>query len=52
MKHALIWIVETFYPERTDEIFDNPGSWEELFNLHVDAYLASPDFKEREALRA
>jgi hypothetical protein len=52
MKHALQWIIETFYPDRTDQIWDNPGCWAELFDLHVDAYLESPDFKEREALRA
>tara|TARA_R110000744_G_scaffold288792_2_gene399769 strand:+ start:319 stop:477 length:159 start_codon:yes stop_codon:yes gene_type:complete len=51
MKHALIWIVETFYPERVDEIFDNPRCWAELFELHEDSYLESADFKAREALR-
>lgn len=52
MKHALQWIIETFYPESQDLIWDNPEMWEAIFDLHIDAYLESPDFKEREALRA
>ena len=47
MKHALHWIIENFYSERIDEIWDNPDVWEEIFDKHVDAYLASPDFKAR-----
>ena len=46
MKHALIWIIETFYSERFDEIYDNPLLWEEILNRHFSAYLESPEFKE------
>ena len=46
MKHALIWIIDTFYANHVDEIWDNPLLWDEILNRHFSAYLKSPEFKE------
>jgi len=45
MKHALQWIIETFYSDEIDEIWEDESRWQEVFDLHIDEYTAHMEYE-------
>ena len=48
MKHALIWIIETFYSDQIDEIWDDENRWQEIFDRHIDEYVLHMEYEMQE----